>query len=487
MTFASIRSRTTRVVLVTWLPLAGAAAYACGGTNAAVIPDDDAGTDAALDGTVPVDGSLEDAGAEATTAIDASDAGSCDPGVYDDSAGMFVAPDGTDSVSCGSRATPCHTIQAAIERARGIAEKNVVYVARGTYVEHLVLYAGFRVEGGWSVRAVPGADPEWRVVCNNRSTATVVKAPVGFTETVLADTLGGSAELSTLAIESKDIAGPGETLYGVVARHPSTQLTLVDVIVTVRNGGAGVAGSGGAIGVNGDAGCASSDAGNGFPPGTTGEGADAGAIGLFGFTPAAGASGTAGTPGNAGLPGQPGSCVDCVSCSGIAICNAAPAGTSCGTGGTSGCGGGPGSPGLGGSGGGSSIALYTWDAQVTILRGALRSGNGGAGGSGGLGGDGGSGGPGFGGQPGTACATACNGGCNDTAFKAGDAGDRGTNGGVGSYGGRGGGGAGGWSYAIVRGTSAQVTTSPATGLIHGNGGPAGPPNGGPGPAGDRYP
>ncbi|MDB4994339.1 MAG: hypothetical protein JWM74_1771, partial [Myxococcaceae bacterium] len=97
------------------------------------------------------------------------------------------------------------------------------------------------------------------------------------------------------------------------------------------------------------------------------------------------------------------------------------------------------------------------------------------------------GGPGFGGQPGTTCATNCNGACNDPAFKAGDAGDRGTNGGLGSYGGRGGGGAGGWSYAIVRGATAQVTTSPATGLIHGSGGPPGAPNGGPGPAGDRFP
>jgi hypothetical protein len=490
MTFASFRSRTKRTILVSWLtvlPLAAGAVYACGGTNAAVVPDDDAGTDAAVDVTVPVDSSAEDAGADDVAPAEAAvDAGSCDPGVVDDSAGMFVAPDGADTVSCGTRAAPCLTIQAAIERARGLAEKSVIYVARGTYVEHVVLYAGFRIEGGWAITKKGSADPEWRAVCNNRSTATVVKAPSNATETVLADTLGGSAELSFLAIESKDSASTGESLYGIVARHPTTLLTLTDVVVTVKSGGAGAPGDPGAQGLPGDAGCAGSDAAGGPPP-SSGAGADAGAIGQLGFTPASGNPGVNGAAGNAGFPGQNGGCVDCVTCSGIAICTQTPNGSSCGTPGSAGCGGGPGSPGLGGGGGGSSIALYTWDAQVTVVRGALRAGNGGAGGPGGLGGDGGAGGPSARGDAGASCPTACTAGCADTEFKAGDAGGAGTAGGPGSYGGRGGGGAGGWSYAIARGSAAQVTVSSATGLVHGSPGAAGAPNGGPGLAGDKFP
>jgi hypothetical protein len=139
--------------------------------------------------------------------------------------------------------------------------------------------------------------------------------------------------------------------------------------------------------------------------------------------------------------------------------------TSCGSAGASGCGGQPGQGGQGGQGGGSSVALYVWDAKVTMIGGALRAGNGGTGGAGGPGGLGGAGGTGANGAAATSCDTAC--GTQIPAFKCGPvqstaaAGGTGSRGGAGGRGAPGGGGAGGSTFAAVEGGVARVTISNA--------------------------
>ena len=114
--------------------------------------------------------------------------------------------------------------------------------------------------------------------------------------------------------------------------------------------------------------------------------------------------------------------------------------------------GGPG--GLAGQGGGSSVALFVWDAKVTAWGGTFRAGDGGKGGDGALGASGAAGANGTNGANGptvtvepTCCGTPTNvfamGG---TGMKGGDGGD----------GGDAGAGSGGSSYAIYAGGGAML-------------------------------
>ncbi|WP_437647902.1 PGRS family protein [Sorangium sp. So ce362] len=238
----------------------------------------------------------------------------------------------------------------------------------------------------------------------------------------------------------------------------------------VDNGAGGVAGQ---TGVKGHAGAGeppsmSDDWSCGVSPGDPSNGGgNAGSNGTAG-EPGAGASGLGtlsasgytGVPGRDGMPGMPGQgggggggAKGGLVCTG----GVSGAGASGGSGGAGGCGG---LAGRGGAPGGTSIALASIDANVTLTDCTLtagRGGNGGKGGSlqpGGLGGIGGTGGVGVGGTK-----AACDGG----------------KGGQGGNGGPGGGGLGGPSLAIAfRGEpvkqEGKTTLTPGTAGAGGLGG-----------------
>lgn len=147
-------------------------------------------------------------------------------------------------------------------------------------------------------------------------------------------------------------------------------------------------------------------------------GTEPGQISIAGYVGAAGADGSPGSPGQGGGGGG--------GAKGKLSCN----GASGGGGGAGGCGG---KGGLGGKAGGSSIALISLDANLTLTDVRLTAGLGGGGGDGGDGQVGGVGGSGGVGGAGMNTLKGCNGG----------------DGGQGGFGGRGGGGRGGHSVGLA--------------------------------------
>jgi hypothetical protein len=323
--------------------------------------------------------------------VPAYETGPCPPVTPDSTKTIFVSTGGGNDVpTCGSEQSPCATIQTGVMRASTVGRPNV-YVDRGTYVESVSLASGVTVQGGWD--DVGGI---WTRNCN--PTATVIQA-ASSNVTITADTLGGTATIDTLTVLSKDpaLVGSGESLYGIMAIDATTTLNVNVVLVAIGKGGDGSAGGTGTDGTGGGGGCTPSDGVNGAA-GSNGAGAVAGTLSRSGYTSAAGTDGTNGTGGDNGVAASSGTCVACGTCAidpMTGLCGFTPDGTqSCGTLGPSGCAGSGATGGGGGTGGGSSVALFAWDAHVTLTGGSLQSGDGGAGGNGGSGGNGGAGGAG---------------------------------------------------------------------------------------------
>ena len=432
------------------------------------------------------DATTFDAPSETSATDAASDAdASCVSASVNESAGIFVATSGsTDTSTCGTMTVPCASIQTGLDRAHQITGKSIVYVARGNYGEAVTLYAGLSLEGGWDVLD-NGQSKTWVQACSDRAGAVVVK-PQASARTVQAIDLGGSASIADLTIASK-AAGAGESLYGVFARGVTTELALDDVVVIVSSGGDGVPGANGSDADAGASGCAP-DLGAAGAPGSPGTGAEAGVFGSDGFQTCSGTDGTSGTAGLAGSAGGAGACATCGQCKSFIGCSFNTSGQSCGGTGYAGCGGGAGGAGTSGSGGGSSVAVFAWDAKVTLTNCNVRASNGGAGGSGGASGSGGAGGPGAIGDAGASCTVGCTNSCGAISG-AGAGGDAGTAGGSGGAGGVGGGGSGGCAFALYQGGSATITATTTT-LAHGDAGAGGGPDaapGAPGTAGDHFP
>ncbi|MBX3189591.1 MAG: hypothetical protein KF819_21375, partial [Labilithrix sp.] len=223
-----MRARVRRRLLLALLALP--VAWACG--REITIPDDvtpDAGPGEDAGADVAVDAIPDDAG------LDVADV-TCPLVTPDESAGVFVAPSGVNGASCGTKSAPCKTIAFGITRA---VDKPTVYVARGTYVEHVTLKKDLEIVGGWDVTA--GA---WSRSCIEPEDATVIRAPSAERVTVEARDLGGEARLTLLRIESKGQSqvGAGESLYGVVATGASTSLALSNVRIEVVGAGSGTNG-----------------------------------------------------------------------------------------------------------------------------------------------------------------------------------------------------------------------------------------------------
>ena len=384
-----------------------------------------------------------------------------------DTAGVFVTLFGTDDSTCGERTAPCKTVQTGVNQAK-LLGRTTVYIARGTYTESVTLAAGITLEGGWTRRTPPGSP---RAGATRISAVTIV-APSTANTTISAPTGANGAGLRLLTVQSKATANPGESLYGVFLDGVS--FTLDTVVVTVANGGDGAGGAAGDAGAKGASTC---DAG----PGTAGAaagpgaGAEAGAFAESGYVAASGGSGS--SDGGSGVPGscviQNGCLTQCSTC--MAVCLHAIAG----------CGGSPGAGGAGGAGGGSSVAVFAWNATVTVLGGSFTAGSGGNGGNGGVGGSGGAG--GSGGVSNEVCLSSCSagGGCTSVDDMSPGIGDAG---GAGGAGGQGGGGAGGDSYAfVVAGDAGALNMENQPSLQHGQAGTGGVVNGQPGQAGNRGP
>ena len=404
----------------------------------------------------PPDGSVGEAG------------GACAARSVDDTTGVYVSINGTDSPTCGVRTAPCQTIQSGVDQAK-LLGRSTVYIARGTYKETVTLAAGITLEGGWDTLSA-----QWVPICGSDEISAVKIQMPDSANTVVTASFTGAATLRLMSLLGKTTVAAGESIYGVRARDAS--ITLESVVVTLGAAGAGTDGDAGAGGADGSTKCAQGDGGAGVAAGD-GPGATAGSFTENGYQPSSGALGS-----SDGGTGSAGSCSTSTSCTTTCQPNVCTSGCVNPLGG---CGGSPGSGGGGGSGGGSSIAVYGWNAKITLLGGSFTAGNGGNGGAGGAGGTGGAGGAGTAEQE--LCLSCINNGASCATV-----GDytlaTGIQGGVGGGGGHGGGGAGGYSYAVFNGGDAgtvALQNSPA--FVHGTAGQGGPVNGASGQAADRGP
>ncbi len=398
---------------------------------------------------------------------------------------VFVATDGHDDSTCGTRANPCKTINYGLAAAT-VGRPDVV-VSEGTYDERVVLREGFALHGGYSRGNgwARGAAYVTRIASTG-----VVDAGAPIVEGLFASGIK-NAIVDRFTIATPGGIGGGTSTYGVRLLAGATP-TLRHLVVTAGPGGAGSKGDGGNTGTGGARGGNASGRthGNGgadqcgswpsagFPggdgaqdptggcsvvgPGATGEGwcgSGAGgassscggggavggegpagtcgggttgattassAIGTLGaaWIPARGATGNTGVPGLGGSGGGGGGAGDAVTC------GYGGDGGGGGGGGSGGCGG---QGGQGGQGGGASIALLAIDSTPIVDDVAFTASNGGTGGTGGGGGGGGTGGGGGDGGAKSGARWFCL-GTGESGAGNGGKGGRGKDGGVGGGG-----------------------------------------------------
>ena len=365
---------------------------------------------------------------------------------------------GDDVANCGGPEGPCRSLHKALQRAadNGVSFLYLDNTELFTETEPLLLPANLVIVGGFS-----NVNGRWTRLCD----ATRGKTRLASTANpAIVAEQAGPAKTAARTVETR-AANASETMIGLLARGAQTALWLDAVTIVAADGGDGVPGAAGASGAITDASCAPSDGADGESVGGSGLDAPTGSFGPDGYSASNGGPGADGAVGHAGMLGAEPACLSCgASCCGGAI-------TSCGERGAPGCGGAAGGAGGGGSGGGSSVALYAWDAQVTVSGGALRAGSGGDGAAGGAAGSGVAGAPGTLGAAGPTCRECISlpeigGGCRPLLTQRGE-GTMGSAGGSGRDGGPGGAGAGGYAYAAFRGGAATLMIADDTTLEHG--------------------
>jgi hypothetical protein len=263
---------------------------------------------------------------------------------------------GMDGPNCGPRSSPCASVGVAVMNASTNEGGGTIVMARGLYVETVVLKSNITIQGGW--------DENWTWICDPE--AVQIRAPEGSYTTVLGDSV--TATLESLTVTSSGVPPPeppsnssalGTSVYGILLTG-GAQATLNDVVVVTGPAGNGGSGKPGAAGGTGASeGC---DAGSGAAmTGATGSSGLPGQLGTFeptGYTPLVGGTGGVGGTGEDSPSGA--------------------------------CGGDPGQGGQGGGGGGCSIAVYlAGTSTIMTTGGLLQAGNGGNGGTGAVGGPGG--------------------------------------------------------------------------------------------------
>jgi len=292
----------------------------------------------------------------------------------------------------------------------------IVNASQGVVLSHSEIRAGKAAAGRDGAAGQPAAD-------GLASTAT----QIGSDACVASSATSGSALIGG-SCGSQGGDGAKGKAAGLSGESGTSGVPAMNLVAPAQpNGGAG-ASQDGVAGTNGNPGL-------GGKPGDNG--AAAAAMGTFsadGYLVASGGDGTNGNPGQGGGGGGAskgkGSCV----------------GASGGAGGMGGCGG---NAGLAGTGGGASVALLSWNSNVTIDGSTLIGGPGGAGGNGGMGSAAGSGkGGGQGGEGNTTAGVA--------------SGGSGARGGDGGNGGSGAGGTGGPSIALVYDGTAPTRVGEST-------------------------
>lgn len=395
-----------------------------------------------------------------------------------ESEGIYVLAGVEARPDCGSATAPCATLRQAVARALS-TKLRTLYIGSGEYPESLELPAGLSLIGGWKT-----IDGRWTRLCpGDRAKVASIASPdnVG----VRAEYAGASA-LESLHIGTR-AATEAESLYGVFVRGATTELTLTDVEIAAPGGGDGAAAM---PGQNAPTAADTCDPGDGTrgstPPPAQG---GTGTFDRDGYHPGHGVVGLPGARGGNGAAGDE-ACADCAALvtqqTGQSPTEVSPD-RSCGIAGLPGCGGEGGLPGGSGRGGGSSVALFVWDARVHLQAGDFSAGDGGDGAAGGLGGTGGDGRPGGQGALGPTCTGVfLSGSSPSVSMVAGPAGSEGRPGAAGGNGGDGGGGSGGSSYAIFIGGAGTVDSVEAPRLAHGEPGLS-LGNGEPGSAAARFP
>ncbi len=432
-----------------------------------------------------------------------------EPCLLDDAYGIFVSPGGTDQPNCGSKNSPCQTLGAGIARAHTTGKS--VYacadiapydelVAVNEHTDGLKMYGGFTC-AGWlfnpslptevkpqvpgpalkisglldglliedfsltSASATAPGDSSVAIAITNSKGVVLRRARVQAGDGALgtkgqpgtngADGAPPAAEengknatctnpqtgwggnwpggiaCGSLGGSGGSITQGSPTPHGGSPGIPDTNVTPSGVM----NGGSAASnlGSPGGVGGVGSLG----NSGENGPPA-----ADLGVFLETGYTPADGGTGTDGYPGQGGGGG------------GASMSISGCVGASGGAGGMGGC---LGTKGSGGSGGGASVAILSWDSEVTLDACVVKSATGGVGGAGGPGGAGGKGGkPGAGGTAGDGM----------------EAGGGGGTGGHGGPGGSGAGGTGGPSFGIVHKGTAPAALNGTT-VQSGSGGDKG--------------
>ena len=413
---------------------------------------------------------------------DASDAPTCESEMPNTAVGVFVSTTGQDDSegsTCGKRETPCKTIAKALSVA---TTDRIVYLAAGTYEEDgLALKAGVTLQGGWDHNASGG----WSRLCTpDRKSAVIVRAK-NADRTLSAVDLGGKATLDTLTIRSKTaVAAAGQSSYGVFATGTSTEIVLNEVAIEIGPAGAGGPGMAGPDGAAPVTACSAGTSADGATAGAAGAGAPVGPFSITGYFATPGVGGGIGANGSNGTAAAAPACITCPNPGAVCQqgCIPNPQGcliaclwtsgaSNCGIAGTNGCAGGGGQGGLPGAGGGSSVAVFLWNATLRASSGKISSGKGGDGGLGGPGGRGKVGSAGAPGRAGETCGV-CSGvpslGPCTSVSQTPAAGEPGGTGGVGKDGGPAGGGSGGPSYAVYKGGSAVADVAASVEVVAGS-------------------
>ncbi|MFT3708381.1 MAG: hypothetical protein QM817_12075 [Archangium sp.] len=435
-----------------------------------------------------------------------------------ESQSVFVATNGSNGAGCGTRASPCQTIQRGIDVAGG--SRPHVLVSEGNYFEQVTLKNGVNVFGGYSRNANWARSASYIVLVQNDAVIDNKIITITGSDLTASTSLefltvrtgaapAGNTSVSTYAINcfncdaltlrrinaQAGAAGAGATggTGGIGGNgNVGSNVTVVNAggnggpqssCATVFNGSAGGrGGNGGNAGSNSGQvgfagytaagflvspsnggpqgnhnGCNNANAGQPGQMGATGGvgGIGSGSSSLLGFDARYLTSSGTGAQGGTGVAGNGGGGGGGGGAQGGSFCSDR-AGAGGGGGGSGGCGG---AGGFGGVGGGGSFAVFLANCDGVVIDGSvLTSGTGGAGGNGGSGGGGGTGGTG------------------GTSFDpSGEpaAGGSGGQGGFGGQGGQGGGGAGGPSYALYKLNSTSVTVTASTTLVAGSGGVGG--------------
>jgi hypothetical protein len=167
----------------------------------------------------------------------------CDGIDGEETSAIFVATSGTDSVDCGTKASPCATPQHGIVRAAQDDQRDV-YIQAGTYSDaSFYLVNGVNVYGGYDLTWVRGAGVghESRVVGDPSPPYLAGEAQA---MTVLAANLIVPTTLADMTLVGPDMTVPGKSSYTVVVKNTSSpNLTIARNIIEAGDGAAGQTGS----------------------------------------------------------------------------------------------------------------------------------------------------------------------------------------------------------------------------------------------------